>query len=79
VLGAIGGRGFSATGEGLEKLLEAERAQLPPWFVVAFGARIAAWIALHSPAEWKAFLCITTGLCTGDALRPGGAGSPLGL
>src|SRR5437588_9557946 len=28
---------FSAAREELEKVLEAERAQLPPWFVAGFG------------------------------------------
>src|SRR3954464_9738762 len=44
---------FSALHEGLERLLEAERAQLPPWFVVGFGSGIAAWFVLDSPAEWR--------------------------
>ena len=39
----------SALGERLERLLEAERAQLPPWFVVGFGTGIAAWFALGRP------------------------------
>ena len=42
---------FSAVEEVLEKLLEAERAQLPPWFVVGFGTGIAAWFALDTAAE----------------------------
>jgi competence protein ComEC len=54
---------FSAAAEGLEKLLEAERAQLPAWFVVGFGTGIAAWFALDSAGEWTAFLCIAAGLC----------------
>ncbi|MFL6720971.1 MAG: ComEC/Rec2 family competence protein [Sphingomonas sp.] len=65
-------------GEGLEKLLEAERAQLPPWFVVGFGGGIAAWFALGSPAEWKAFLCLSCALClAGLALGRGRAGRAL--
>jgi competence protein ComEC len=50
---------FSAAGEALEKLLEAERAQLPPWFVVGFGTGIAAWFALGSQAQWTLFLCMS--------------------
>jgi competence protein ComEC len=46
----------------LEQLLEAERAQLPPWIAVGFGSGIAAWFALDSPGEWFAFLCIAAGL-----------------
>jgi competence protein ComEC len=49
---------FSAAREALEKLLEAERAQLPPWLVIGFGTGISAWFALGSPAQWKLFLCI---------------------
>jgi competence protein ComEC len=49
---------FSAAREALEKLLEAERAQLPPWLVIGFGTGISAWFALGSPAHWKLFLCI---------------------
>src|SRR6185503_19678953 len=69
---------FSAAGEGLEKLLEAERAQLPPWFVVGFGVGIAAWFALDTATEWKAFLCIVAGLCvTGVGLGRSRAGNAL--
>ena len=69
---------LSTVGEGLERLLEAERAQLPPWFVVGFGAGIAAWFALGTPTEWKAFLCIAAGLCiTGLGSGQGRAGSAL--
>jgi hypothetical protein len=32
----------SAAAEEIEKLLEIECAQLPPWFVVGFGAGIGA-------------------------------------
>jgi competence protein ComEC len=49
---------FSAAAEGLEKFLEAERGQLPPWFVVGFACGIAAWFALDSPIQWRAFLCL---------------------
>jgi competence protein ComEC len=69
----------SAIGEGLEKLLEAERAQLPPWFVVGFGTGIAAWFALDSVMEWRAFLCISVALSLGGfALGSGRAGRALG-
>jgi competence protein ComEC len=70
---------FSAAGEGLEKLLEAERAQLPPWVVVGFGSGIAAWFALDQPAEWRAFLCIAAALALiGFGLGSGRAGRALG-
>src|SRR6266542_6215873 len=70
---------FSAAREGLEKLLEAERAQLPPWFVVGFGAGITAWFALGQPTQWQAFLCISAALSLiGFALGAGRAGRALG-
>src|SRR5437764_8793916 len=53
---------FSALHEGLETLLEAERAQLPPWFVVGFGSGIAAWFALDARSQWAAFLCMAAAL-----------------
>jgi len=53
---------FSAAREELEKLLEVERAQLPPWTVVGLGSGIAAWFALSGPAEWKAFGFIAAAL-----------------
>jgi len=62
----------------LEKLLELERAQLPPWFVVGFGTGIAAWFALDSSSEWQVFLCFAAALCLiGFALREGRAGRAL--
>ena len=48
---------FSALHEGLEKLLEAERAQLPPWVVVGFGSGIAAWFALDAAAAMGRLSC----------------------
>ena len=65
--------------EGLEKLLEDERAQLPPWFVVGFGSGIAAWFALDAPRAWTAFLCIAAALgLAGFAVGSGRAGRALG-
>ena len=69
----------TAFAEGLEKLLEAERAQLPPWFVVGFGSGIAAWFALGEPQQWAAFLCISAALTLGGfILGRGRAGRVLG-
>lgn len=70
---------ISALHEGVERLLEAERAQLPPWFVVGFGGGIAGWFALVHPNEWSAFLCFgaALGLAGFDA-TPGRAGRALG-
>ena len=70
---------FSAIHEGLEKLLEAERAQLPPWFVVGFASGIAAWFALDEQGQWTAFLCVSTALAlAGFGLGAGRAGRALG-
>ena len=71
---------ISAVGEALEKLLEAERAQLPPWFVVGFGSGIAGWFALDTATEWKALLCIAAALSLiGAGLGRGRAGTALAL
>jgi len=70
---------FSAFHEELEKLLEAERAQLPPWLVVGFGTGIAAWFALDVAQQWAAFLFLGTGLAVaGFVLISGRAGRALG-
>src|SRR5215213_11110375 len=70
---------ISAAGEGLEKLLEDERAQLPPWFVVGFGSGIAAWFTLDAPRAWAAFLCIAAALAlAGFVVGSGRAGRALG-
>src|SRR5436190_24193635 len=71
--------GFSVAGEVLEQLLEAERAQLPPWFVVGFGSGIAAWFALGTPLQWQFFLCIAAALTVlGFGVGRGRAGRALG-
>src|SRR5947209_13139804 len=68
-----------AWNEGLERLLEAERAQLPPWFVVGLGTGIAAWFALGRRVEWAAFLCFAAGLALSAFLvGTGRAGRALG-
>jgi len=70
---------FSAAHEGLERLLEAERAQLPPWFVVGFGGGIAAWFGLGSDLQRKMFLCLAAaGAVAGFGLVVGRAGRALG-
>jgi competence protein ComEC len=70
---------ISAVGEELERFLEVERAQLPPWVVVGFGAGIAGWLALGTPAEWLAFLCIAAALgLLGFFIGQGRAGRALG-
>jgi competence protein ComEC len=63
----------------LERLLEAERAQLPPWVVVGFGTGIGAWFALDWQSEWLAFLCIGAALSLiGFLLLEGRVGRALG-
>jgi len=70
---------FAGWNEELETLLEAERAQLPPWFVVGFGAGIAAWFALDRPEQWIAFLCTAAALAlVGFVTGSGRAGRALG-
>ena len=69
----------TAAAERLERLLEAERAQLPPWFVVGLGGGIAAWFALGRPTEWAATLFLCAGLSlAGFTLVPGRRGRALG-
>ena len=70
---------ISAASEALEQRLEAERAQLPPWFVIGFGSGIATWFALGSPVEWRAFLCVAAACAlAGFVLGSGRAGSAIG-
>ena len=69
------GARFRAVHEGLERLLEAERTQLPPWLAVGFGAGIAAWFVLERAQQWAAFLCIVSALALEEALRPLAHGS----
>src|SRR5947209_13475137 len=70
---------FSALYEELERLLEAERAQLPNWLVVGFGGGIAGWFALDSQRHWTALLCITAALAVASLmLGSGRTGRALG-
>jgi competence protein ComEC len=63
----------------LERLLEAKRAQLPPWVVVGFGTGIGACFALDWQSEWLAFLCIGAALSLiGFLLLEGRVGRALG-
>ena len=65
---------FSAIREKAEAFLEAERAQLPPWFVVGFGTGIAAWFALDTRTQWLALLAICSGIAlAGFTFRSGRA------
>jgi competence protein ComEC len=61
-----------ATRAGVEGFLERERAQLPSWLVVGFGAGIASWFALDGPAEWLAVLCMGAALAIAGFVFEGG-------
>src|SRR5947199_1503313 len=63
---------FSALHERVEALLERERAQLPPWFVVGFGSGIAAWFALGTPREWLAVIACAAALALVGFVARGG-------
>lgn len=52
-------------------LLEAERAQLAPWFVVGFGSGIAAWFTMGAASEWKIFLCLAAACALAGFAVPG--------
>lgn len=63
----------------LERWLERERGQLPPWFVVGFGAGIAAWFWLSGPRQWAGFLFFAAGIALfGWTARGGRAERALG-
>src|SRR5262245_33531665 len=53
---------LSAALGGVERFLERERTQLPPWVAVGFGFGIATWFGLGSPDQWVAFFCLSIGL-----------------
>lgn len=57
--------------ERVELWLEAERAQLPLWFVVAFGSGIAAWFALDHPRQWLAAGSCMLAASLAGTLMPG--------
>jgi competence protein ComEC len=57
-----------------EKRLEAERSQLAPWSVVAFGGGIAAWLVLADPQAWAALLVVAAGLVAAGAFVGGRSG-----
>jgi len=48
--------------ERVEAFLEAERAQLPLWFVASFGLGIAAWFALGASYAWGGVICLGAGV-----------------
>ena len=65
--------------DAIERFLERERAQLPPWIVVAFGLGIAAWFALPARTLWVGFICAAAAAgISGFFLVPGRLGRSLG-
>jgi competence protein ComEC len=69
----------SALHERVERLLEREHAQLPPWFVVGFGSGIAGWFVLGGPSEWLTLIAAAAVLsAAGFTLRGGRAERALG-
>ena len=74
--------------EAVERFLETERAQLPPWLAVGLACGIAAWFWLGSADQWRAFLCLgaaltLVGLCalnrrTGQSLAFFAAAATIG-
>jgi len=46
----------------IEAFLEAERAQLPLWFVASFGLGIAAWFTLGASYAWGGVICLGAGV-----------------
>ena len=64
---------------GVERRLEVERNQLPPWVVVGLGTGIAAWFALPGSQPWIAFLFLAAGVAlAGFLLVPGRLGRAIG-
>ncbi len=66
---------FTRIGLRTEAFLETERAQLPLWFVAAFGMGIAAWFALGASTAWTGIIAIGLGAA---ALGLGWRGSRTG-
>lgn len=58
----------------IEVFLEAERGQLPLWFVAAFAGGIAAWLWLPGPSQWAAFILLSLGIALGGVAF-GGSGA----
>lgn len=61
-----------------EKQLEAERSQLAPWAVVAFGLGISLWLVLAEPRAWAALLLFCGGLGIIGLIAGGRTGQVLG-
>ncbi|WP_309602985.1 ComEC/Rec2 family competence protein [Sphingomonas sp.] len=69
---------LASLGDRLEAFLEAERGQLPLWFVASFGLGIAMWFALGDRTAWIGLLCVGgSAAMFGLAWRQGRAGRAL--
>ncbi|MEO6580443.1 MAG: ComEC/Rec2 family competence protein [Sphingomicrobium sp.] len=69
---------YASLGQRLETFLEAERAQLPLWFVASFGLGIALWFALGERSAWIGILCVGgAAALVGLGWRDGRAGRAL--
>jgi competence protein ComEC len=69
---------IKSLGAGIEAFLEAERAQLPLWFVVAVGAGIVSWIVLPGEMAWLGLLALAAALAvSGIGMRHSRRGSAL--
>ena len=53
---------FTNIGTRIETFLEAERAQLPLWFVASFGIGIAAWFTLGASYAWTGVIAVGAGV-----------------
>lgn len=62
---------------GVEAWLEAERGQIILWLPVAFGAGIAAWFAMQTPAQWIGFMCTALAIAAAGMIAAGRAGRVL--
>jgi competence protein ComEC len=64
-------RHFLRISDGLERLFEAERNQLPLWLPVGLIVGISAWFWLPGRLEWIAFLTASLALAVGLAVVAG--------
>jgi competence protein ComEC len=62
-----------------EKALEAERAQLAPWWVVGVGSGIALWLVLADPSLWLAAGLLLAGAAALGLAVGGRAGRSIAL
>lgn len=53
---------FTIIGSHLEAFFERERAQLPLWFVAAFGMGIAGWFTLRASYGWAGVIAVGLGI-----------------